>query len=145
MVSYMYMYILLRREEDEEGVTSHSAVVKAESLACTINSTSSGIVASVQVKAWVKLATQQMSWRLISWTRPMQYLKRCSKVWLKGYTALLDCQAWIASKHTVHDVRKNQQPFLCSSNLSGKLGVLIAKHLSVRLVIVQVRRALVGP
>ena len=51
MVSYMYMYILLRREEDEEGVTSYSAVVKAESLACTINSTSSGVVASVQVKA----------------------------------------------------------------------------------------------
>ena len=50
-MSYMYMYILLRREEDEEGVTSYSAVVEAESLACTINSASSGIVASVQVKA----------------------------------------------------------------------------------------------
>ena len=51
MVSYMYLYILLRREEDEEGVTSYSAVVKAESLACTRNSTSSEVVASVQVKA----------------------------------------------------------------------------------------------
>ena len=51
MVSYMCMYILLRREEHEESVTSYSAVVKAESLACTINSTSSGVVASVQVKA----------------------------------------------------------------------------------------------
>ena len=37
--------------EEEERVTSYSlAVVKAESFACTINSTSGRVVASVQVK-----------------------------------------------------------------------------------------------
>ena len=40
--------------------------VKAESFTCIVNNTSGQVVASVWVKAWVKVATKQASWRLIS-------------------------------------------------------------------------------
>ena len=53
----MMMSFLLRREE-EERVTSYLAMVKAESPACTINSTSGRVVASVRVKAQVKVAVK---------------------------------------------------------------------------------------
>ena len=45
----MTSFILLEKEE-EERVTSILAVVIAEYLVCTINSTSSRVVASVRVK-----------------------------------------------------------------------------------------------
>ena len=44
------MSFLLQREDDEEHVASYSGHGKTESLTCTINSTSSEVVASVQVK-----------------------------------------------------------------------------------------------
>ena len=44
------MSFSLQREE-EERVTSILAVVKVESFVCTINSTSSRVVASMRVKA----------------------------------------------------------------------------------------------
>ena len=47
---HIMMSLLLRREE-EERVTSYSGCGKAESSVCTINSTSSRVVASVRVKA----------------------------------------------------------------------------------------------
>lgn len=59
---------------------------------CTTNSTSSRVVASVQVKVkvQVKIAAIQPSWRLTSWTRTAYYLKGSPRVmlhrrlWLSG-------------------------------------------------------------
>ena len=82
---------LLWREEEEH------AVVKAESPACTINSTSGRVEASVRVKARVKVAAKYSSWELMGRIRTARYPRRSSRVWLKGYAALFDCQAWIGS------------------------------------------------
>ena len=70
------------------------AMMKAESLACTINSTPGRVVASVRVKAWIKVAVKQSSWRLMGQVRTACYPKRSSRVWTKGYTAFFDGQTW---------------------------------------------------
>ena len=57
-------------------------MVKAESPACTINSTFSRVVASVWVKAQVKAAAKQSSWGLMGWIRtvlPAEKLKSLSE------------------------------------------------------------------
>ena len=53
--------------EEEECVTSYSG--RSESFACTINSTSGWVVASVWVKVQVKVAAKQSSWGLMGWIK----------------------------------------------------------------------------
>ena len=57
-MSRVHNAFLLRREEEEHVTPYILTVVKAESPMCTINSTSSRVVVSVQVKVQVKVAAK---------------------------------------------------------------------------------------
>ena len=62
------MSFLLQREE-QEHVTFYSCCGESSYPACTINSTPSEVLPGVRVKARVKVAVKQPSWRFISWKK----------------------------------------------------------------------------
>ena len=59
-------------------------MVKAQSFACTINSTSGGVVASVRVK----VAAKQSSWGLMGWIKSLTE-RLCSLLRLSGVDSIV--------------------------------------------------------
>ena len=66
--------------EEEERVTSYSGRGESRIFRVYYKYTSGRVVASVRVKAWVKVAAKQSSLWLMGWIRTTGYPRRCSRV-----------------------------------------------------------------